>query len=87
MNFEKKFWQSKKWVSWLIATIILAGILIAALVLQTFTWAMSLFMAAGIIGVTALAIGYILSQKSLDNFMRSIVLLGNKKDEEESDET
>jgi len=76
---EKRPLQSKKWIAFFFALIVMAGILITALVLQEFTMSMSLFMSAGIIGIAALSIGYVLSTAALDKFMSNIGSLGGNK--------
>lgn len=58
--------NSKKFMAFLISLVVLTIILMFALVTQTFTWSMTLFMCIGILGVVCLVLGYILSQKKLD---------------------
>jgi uncharacterized membrane protein YcjF (UPF0283 family) len=83
--FEKKPLHSKKFVAFIISTIIIAAILVIALLTQSITWPMATFMAVLAAGVTALAIGYVISQSALDKFMRGVVGLARLKgsDEEE----
>lgn len=93
MNFEKTPLSSKKFIAFFFASLVIAGILIAALLTQTFGWAMVAFMSIGILGVCCLAIGYILKQAALDTFVRGVVGLGknlNKPkpiEEEEEDDS
>ena len=59
--------NSKKFVAFFISLAVLAGILVTALLTQSFVWAMALFMSIGILGIVCLVLGYILSQKKLDS--------------------
>ena len=74
---EKTPLNSKKFIAFFFALLIIAGILTIALITQTFSWSMSLFMAIGMLGIAFVAIGYVLSQAALDKFVSS---LGNLKD-------
>ena len=85
MAFEKTPLSSKKFIAFFFSSLVLAGILIAALLTQTFGWTMVTFMSIGILGICTLAIGYILKQAALDTFMRGVLGLG-KKNEEENEE-
>ncbi len=60
----------------------MAGILITALLSQTFGWAMVTFMSVGILGICSLSIGYILKQGALDAFMRGVSSLKGKTNDD-----
>ena len=72
MEIEKTPLKSKKFIAFFFTILVVAGILIAALLTQTFNLAMASFMSIGIAGICALGIGYVLSQKALDKYMRGI---------------
>lgn len=81
MSLEKTPISSKKFIAFFFSLLVLAGILVAALLTQSFGWAMVVFMSVGILGVCTLAIGYILPQTALDKFMRgvsSVTKIGDK---------
>jgi hypothetical protein len=83
---DKKPLDSKKFLCFFFSMVMISGIMIAALALQPITWPMALFMAAGMIADGALAIGYVISQKSLDMFLATMSDIGKqvqKKTEEE----
>ena len=81
MAFEKTPLSSKKFIAFFFSLLVIAGILITALLTQTFGWAMVTFMSVGILGVCALAIGYILKQGALDAFMRGVASLKGETDD------
>jgi len=70
--FEKTPLASKKFIAFFFSLLVLAGVLVTALLTQTFGWAMVAFMSVGILGVCTLAIGYILPQAALDKFIRGV---------------
>ena len=69
---EKTPLSSKKFIAFFASLAVIAGVLITALVTQSFGWPMVAFMTAGITGICALAIDYIGKQGSLDKFMRGL---------------
>lgn len=72
MNGEKSALKSKKFIAYIFAELLLAGVLVYALYRQPIDWPMTAFMGIGMAGLCALSIGYILSQKALDKFMRGL---------------
>jgi hypothetical protein len=70
---DKNILNSKKFAAFFFAVAVIAGILIVALIyhpaLNPWTAA---FLTIGMIAVGALAIGYIVSQKSLDKFLSTV---------------
>jgi len=70
--FEKTPITSKKFLAFFAALAVIASILIVALLTQSFSWQISMFMCIGIIGICSLSIGYIISQKALDKFLRGL---------------
>ena len=85
MSFEKSPFKSKKFIAFFFALLVLAGILVTALLTQTFGWAMVAFMCVGIFAVGFLAIGYILPQAALDKFVRGALALRGETDAEDDD--
>jgi hypothetical protein len=73
IDLDKLPTKSKKFIAFFFALLVIAGILVIALLTQTFGWAMVTFMSIGIMAIGALAIGYVLSQASLDKFIRGVV--------------
>lgn len=69
---NKKFYQSKKWIAFIVSLLVIAGVLIVALATQTFTIVMGTFMSIGIIGICILAIAYINGQVAVDKFIDAI---------------
>jgi len=67
---DKKPFASKKFIAFFFSSLLIAGILVAALVTQIFTWPMAVFMAIGIFSLGFLTVGYILPQAALDKFVR-----------------
>ena len=80
MTFERTPLSSKKFIAFFFSLLVVAGILITALLTQTFGWAMVVFMSVGIFAVGFLAIGYILPQAALDKFVRGATALQGKQD-------
>jgi predicted ferric reductase len=58
--------NSKKFVAYFLSLLVIAGLLGFALWTQTFSWSMAVFMSIGILGIVALVLGYILTQRKLD---------------------
>ena len=85
MAFEKNPRLSKKFIAFFFSLLVMAGVLVAALLTQSFGWAMVVFMSIGIFGICFLAIGYILPQAALDKFVRGALILKGKKDEHDPD--
>jgi len=81
MILDKKPFQSKKFIAFIFASIILAGILITALLTQAFGWAMVTFMTIGVFGVCSLAIGYILPQAKYDRFVQGVASIAKRNKE------
>jgi hypothetical protein len=72
--------KSKKFIFALWATIVLAGLGIAALLTQTFVWAMAAFMCIIAFGIASLAIAYVNGQASQDKFTNGLKYIGGLKD-------
>jgi hypothetical protein len=71
-TIDKTPLKSKKFIAFFFSILVLAGILVAALVTQKFTWAMVLFMSIGMLAISAMSIGYVLSQAALDKFIQGV---------------
>jgi ABC-type multidrug transport system fused ATPase/permease subunit len=71
-GLNKKPLSSKKFIAFFFSMLLIAGILVVALLTQTFTWAMASFMSIGVFSVAVLAIGYILRQSALDKFLAGV---------------
>jgi len=82
MSFEKTPLKSKKFIAFFFSLLVLAGILVTALLTQTFGWTMVVFMSIGIFAVGFLAVGYILPQAALDKFIRGAAALKGKTDDD-----
>jgi len=80
---DKKPLKSKKFIAFFFSMLLVAGILITALITQSFGWAMSAFMVAGMFTIGFLSVGYIFSQKALDKFIAGMDVLGGEKSKEE----
>ena len=83
---DKKALKSKKFIAYFFSSLLLGGILIAALMTQQFTLAMSAFMSVGIFSISCLAIGYVFSQATLDKFINGVTSLADKNKEVEKEE-
>lgn len=76
--------QSKKFIAFLLTQLILAGTMITSLVLEDFSVAMSIFMDIGVMSMGALAIGYIISERALDQFLHTVQDIVDKDEEEDN---
>jgi len=88
---DKKPLESKKFVFALITLLSLLGIMITALVTQTFVWPMAAFMAIAVAGLVAIGLGYVLGQGSLDKWANIVTPLSKiraieTKQEKETDD-
>jgi ribose/xylose/arabinose/galactoside ABC-type transport system permease subunit len=64
---------SRKFISFVLSLIVLAGILVTALLTQTeFSIALASFLSIGLTGICALCIGYVINQASLERFVSSL---------------
>jgi hypothetical protein len=72
VDVYRKPLESKKFLSYMFSMLVIAGIIVTALMTQPFGWAMATFMVVGAVGLCGLAIGYILSQAALDQFLHTI---------------
>jgi cyanate permease len=81
--------NSKKFVAYFLSLLVVAGLLGIALFTQTFGWPMAAFMSIGIIGIIALVLGYILTQRKLDTVKTFITSYLSKENIEnvETDKT
>ena len=66
-NKDIKF--SKKLFAFIFSMIVIAGILVAALLTQSFGWAMSLFMCLGIAAIAVMSVKYVGGQAALDKLI------------------
>lgn len=83
---DKKFYQSKKWISWFIALLVVSGILVTALLTQTIGWPLALFMGLGILIIGVMSVAYINGQATLDKFIEGVKSISGKiKTEEDND--
>lgn len=80
---KKLAFSSKKFIAFFATMIIVAGILITALLTQTFVWAMAAFMGIGILVIGVMAIAYVNNQATLDRFIEAVKGLPIKKEEDE----
>lgn len=70
---EKNVFNSKKFAAFFFGIAVIASILIVGLIYQPeMNLGTAVFMIIGILGIAALAIGYILSQKALDKFLGTV---------------
>ena len=73
--------KSKKFIAFFFAVLIIAGVLVMALLTQKFVMEMVLFMSIGMLAISAISIGYVLSQAALDKFVQGVShLTGGLKD-------
>jgi len=82
MDTEKNPSQSKKFIAFFASIVVLASILTIALFTQAFSWQIATFMCIGILAIGGLAIGYVLSQSSLDKWMRGLKGIINVKSDD-----
>ncbi len=89
VKYDKPVYASKKFIAFFFSLLLLGGILITALITQTFTFAMSVFMSVGILAVAFIAVGYVLGQTSLDKFVRGLEATkgGETKDEADTEQS
>ena len=69
---NKKIKFSKKFFMLLFSVLLVTGLLITALVTQSFGWPMAAFMCIGIIIIAVMAIAYVFNQATLDTFIEAI---------------
>jgi len=69
---DKKPLESKKWTAFFFAVLVIAILLGFALWTQTFGWPMVAFMCIGVLGITYLANGLILTQGANDKFIEGV---------------
>jgi len=62
--------KSKKFIAFFFSVLVIAGVIVATLLTQPFNWAMAAFMAVLALGLTAISIGYVISQSALDKFVQ-----------------
>jgi uncharacterized membrane protein YraQ (UPF0718 family) len=67
--------RSKKFIAFFFSVLVIAGVIVATLLTQTFGWAMAAFMSVLALGLTAIAIGYVISQSALDKFVQGAARL------------
>ena len=81
--------NSKKFAAYFLSLLVIAGLLGVALFTQTFGWPMAAFMSIGILGIVALVLGYILTQRKLDTVKTFIISYLSKEniDNVETDKT
>ena len=84
---EKTALESKKFKAFFFAISILAIIIITALLTQLFGWAMAVFMCIGIMSISFISIGYVLSQSALDKFIQGIGMVSGIKGENDESDT
>jgi MFS-type transporter involved in bile tolerance (Atg22 family) len=66
---NKTIFNSKKFIAFFVSIGIIAGVLVTALVTQSFTWPMVVFMSAGMLALAFLCISYVSTQGTLDKFV------------------
>lgn len=69
---EKSPRESKKWLAFAFAELLLSGLLWFAMYRNEIDWPLAAVLVILAAGVAALAIGYIISQSALDKFMRGL---------------
>ena len=78
---DKKPFSSKKFIAFFFSVIVMAGVMITALLTQTFGWPLVTFMSIMALGMTAVIIGYVISQSALDKFIHGAAqIIGRPKD-------
>jgi len=74
---DKKALQSKKFIAFFVSLAVMAGILIVALVTQTFGIAMSAFMSLGMAAIAVMCISYVNKQGTLDRYISLAKIVGD----------
>lgn len=70
---EKQWYQSKKFIAFLITEVLLAGLAVAALLSQdSLGWPLSGFMIAIVLSIGAVAFGFNGQQAALDKYLRGM---------------
>ena len=69
---DKKPLESKKFVFGLLTVIGLLGVIVVALITQTFGWPMVAFMVMSVAGLVTIAMGYVLGQGSIDKWVNIV---------------
>ena len=73
---DKKFWQSKKFIAFFFAMIVMAAVVVAVVYAPALTLPTAIVASLGMLGITFLGIAYVKSVAVLDKFIVAVGKLG-----------